>query len=80
MTDKPNDGGPAFPGGSHINGEYDLVSDGMSLRDWFAGQALAGWMADPNSIPSAHDNAKAISESVYKMADAMLAERGKSNA
>ena len=31
-----NDGGPAFP----LPGEY--VTTGMSLRDWFAGQALAG--------------------------------------
>ena len=31
-----NDGGPAFP--RHA---YD-GHDGMTLRDWFAGQALAG--------------------------------------
>ena len=31
-----NDGGPAFPGG---NMQYP----GMSLRGWFAGQALAGF-------------------------------------
>ena len=34
MTSK--DGGPAFP-------LYE--EDGMSLRDWFAGQALAGILA-----------------------------------
>jgi hypothetical protein len=39
-----NDGGPAFP----VIAENGLghVADGMSLRDWFAGQALAGFLAD----------------------------------
>lgn len=33
----PKDGGPAFATGDHINGGQE----GMSLRDWFAGQALS---------------------------------------
>lgn len=35
-----DDGGPAFP--ISIPGVGDNGSGGMSLRDWFAGQALAG--------------------------------------
>jgi hypothetical protein len=33
---KKNDGGPAFPIPSNVITKY-----GMSLRDWFAGQAMA---------------------------------------
>ena len=39
MTDNP----PAFPRPSTANGTRQ---DGMSLRDWFAGQALNGFLAD----------------------------------
>ena len=31
------DGGPAFP----IPGQHGTIHDGMSLRDWFAGQAIS---------------------------------------
>lgn len=40
-----DNGGPAFPNPSYVlkNGkEAAIPSNGMSLRDWFAGQALAG--------------------------------------
>jgi hypothetical protein len=39
----PNDGGPAFP---HLMGEVftDPECQGMTLRDWFAGQALKSIM------------------------------------
>ena len=40
----------------------------MSLRDWFAGQALAGL------VPAIRDYEQAA-EIVYRYADAMLAER-----
>jgi hypothetical protein len=46
----------------------------MTLRDWFAGQALAGFMASksrPTTI-APHD-----AEWCYTIADAMLAERAK---
>ncbi len=36
----PNDGGPAFPGHNAVE-----HFNGMSLRDWFAGQGLAGLCA-----------------------------------
>lgn len=35
-----NDGGPAFP-----KDNMDWGHQGMTLRDWFAGQALAGYIA-----------------------------------
>ena len=66
---KINDGGPAFSCDSSQK-QYP-TQEGMSLRDWFAGQALAwaghhNWMsADPNDL----------ARRVYQMADAMIAAR-----
>jgi hypothetical protein len=42
----------------------------MTLRDWFAGQALPAVAAKGSSTAK-------ISEDAYKIADAMLAERSK---
>ena len=51
---KNGDGGPAFPlPDAAPNGNGDVLSHyiqpGMSLRDWFAGQAMAGICASPGS-------------------------------
>ena len=64
--DQTNDGGPAFP--SDRFGEL-----GMSLRDYFAGQALAGQLAEPDS----GKEPEYIANWCYRYADAMLAERQK---
>lgn len=80
MSDKPKDGGPAFPtaDGTATDGEktvvHDSTSRGMSLRDWFAGQALAGIMADSTTTNGA--SFAAIAEEAYQAADAMLKARG----
>ena len=42
MNDKKK-GGPAFPGTAPVSNE------GMTLRDYFAGQALAGVASNPES-------------------------------
>lgn len=48
---KPNDGGPAFPvpnarGVDAINKPFTLLgSQGMTLRQWYAGQAMQGLIA-----------------------------------
>jgi len=47
----------------------------MSLRDYFAGQALAGALA--NEVASPFGEPKAIPEQCYKFADAMIKERDK---
>lgn len=61
------DGGPAFP--SPQCGDWS-PEYGMSLRDWFAGQALAGMMAsDDGSTP------ENVAAEAYEIADAMLAAR-----
>lgn len=70
-SSKTCEGGPAFP----TDGEYRGYVSGMSLRDWFAGQALSGYLAahaDPEVyLPSA---VKAATWA-YQYADAMLAAR-----
>ena len=78
MADNVNptvyDGGPAFPcQGERYSEDLDTRERGMSLRDWFAGQALAGRMAGNYSI-----DAKWIAEHMYRVADAMLKARKES--
>ena len=81
MSAQINDGGPAFPVGT---GCYDN-RHGMTLRDWFAGQALAGmgcrWDSIKASLGEDGDNPFEVRESIsyeaYKLADAMIAERNK---
>ena len=61
-----------FQGEESVN---DLVGEqrGMSLRDWFAGQALAVFSSDKTRIyPVTAEN---MSRSAYLIADAMLKER-----
>lgn len=64
----PDDGGPAFP--SPDTRGYDGVP-GMTLRDWFAGQALAGIWA----CPTVNGDHQDLADEAYKTADAMLAAR-----
>ena len=66
--DQISDGGRAFP--SNRAAQF-----GMSLRDYFAGQALAG-MQIWADYSKGHCNA-ALVERAYVIADAMLAERQK---
>lgn len=68
----PDDGGPAFPTTAprvdqHGHAHMSADSAGMSLRDWFAGQAMAGHLADPACGGPAH-----TAEQCYSYADAML--------
>ena len=78
MSDtKIDDGGPAFPVSGHCvdaSGAYcgEVVnSKGLSLRDWFAGQALAG-ICSQSPLPDTETEAAKIA---YLAADAMLAAR-----
>jgi len=72
---KTDNGGPAFP---RPNSSYASSQTGMSLRDWFAGQALAGWLASyaaDASHPVVAGSEYVVAGQAYKMADAMLAAR-----
>jgi len=49
-----------------------MQTEGMSLRAWFAGQALKGMLSNPNRVgnfPKFEDGAK----DAYRWADAMIA-------
>ena len=72
------DGGPAFPSTAY---------PGMSLRDYFAAMAMAALIAEPMWEEGSKSLATALTEgdgslgltryarAAYKIADAMLAER-----
>lgn len=77
------DGGPAFPrpishDGNGPRAECFPSQDGMSLRDWFAGQAIAGVLGY-GSGDIAQDwetaNWDNCARYAYELADAMLAAR-----
>lgn len=73
----PRDGGAAFPAERDAK-QYDR--DGMSLRDYFAGQAIPGILAgrflDALAINFDKDKAgEAIAKLAYEVADHMLAAR-----
>lgn len=85
-----NDGGPAYPfEGKIMNQPYDPgstnvvppfayfpSSPGMTLRDWFAGQALRSLFRFNRYRELITDPAQAANNA-YAFADAMLAERSK---
>jgi hypothetical protein len=93
-----DDGGPAFPSGERLSidaaGRRDdrlaqPLHDGMTLRDWFAGQAIAGWGEGSHGasmtvgsgrawdapLDTARDYAERMASFAYLVADAMLAAR-----
>lgn len=64
-----SDGGPAFPHvGCNTNGGINVVEPGMSLRDWFAGQALAGMASLEQNI----GEARTVAMDCYALADEMI--------
>ena len=71
-----DDGGPAYP----LQGENCYVS-GMTLRDWFAGQALSHRVCDePGHCHTMAERPKhpspcEIAGKAYLIADAMIAEK-----
>ena len=75
------DGGSAYPMFNNQKGDCSrddfIYESGMTLRDYFAGQVLAGLMADANVNLNETENVKVIAASCYEIADAMLAEREK---
>jgi hypothetical protein len=71
MEDKVKDGGAAFPSSFRYDLE-DWADPGMSLRDWFAGQALHGLCSDKEFYSM---RIELLALEAYKYADAMLAAR-----
>jgi hypothetical protein len=73
MTGKIDDGGPAYPREDYQGGGSGQT--GMSLRDWFAGHALAGMMSHTGSYGMGN-GPQNISDRCYELADAMIKARG----
>ena len=78
---KIDDGGPAFP---LAVTEETIDHLGMSLRDYFAGQALAGLCANPGGPYQANPmngwglvncDMDGVIDLVYALADAMIRAR-----
>jgi hypothetical protein len=66
------DGGPAFPRVGQV--EYNSqAQNGMSLRDWLAGQAVRGLLSNSNFA-----EVEVVHVAAYAIADRMLRERNKS--
>ena len=66
MTES-KDGGSAFP---RITYEGNLGHPGMSLRDWFAGQFIAGTALGTKILSAA-----SLADKAYEAADDMLVAR-----
>ncbi|HBM3177426.1 TPA: hypothetical protein LVM02_005345 [Klebsiella michiganensis] len=66
---KENNGGPVYPTQGY---------EGLTLRDYFAGQVMQGWLAsypESNQHPVATHHENMVAELSYLMADAMLKAR-----
>ena len=82
MSTPIDDGGGAYPctppdGNPNAYAMFPS-SPGMTLRDYFAGQALAGWLAsfgEGARHPVDVDHGDFVADCSYKMADAMIAAR-----
>jgi hypothetical protein len=65
----------AFP---FVSPDANVICPGMTLRDWFAGQALAGMLAGGFADTIPHDDVGGGEDAAffaYQYADAMLAAR-----
>ena len=86
MTEKIEDGGPAFPHDEFIIKSRGYGPEfGLSKRDHFAGQALQGLCANPGGPFQASSlsgwtlvncTLDQVAEEAYRLADAMLRARG----
>lgn len=65
-----NENPPAFPNRGD-NSPNNEIYDGMSLRDYFAGQVLS------NSYPYTKLTGEQLAKEAYQIADLMLKERAK---
>lgn len=84
MSTPINDGGPAFPAPAYA---ANITDKGMSLRDYFAAQALTSVLDSSGDLQTYYDHVagskgdnnipspRAMAKYSYELADAMLAER-----
>ena len=77
-----NDGGPAFPVPDtyHPNGQVQYGATGMSLRDWFAGNARESDIQRHQRLierSNGYTYQPSVEECKYAYAKAMIKARGK---
>lgn len=87
MSDKKHDGGPAFPDPargheSNIGNQTPMLQpEGMSLRQWYAGMALATLSGIVPNIPGDEfvpdKTAERLADFAFRLADAMLERRAR---
>jgi hypothetical protein len=68
MSERDN-GGQVFPLPAEIDVPYDM---GLTVRDWFAGHAMAAVLP---MLDLASD--RIVAATAFRIADAMIRERGK---
>ncbi len=70
MSTKVNDGGFVIPIPCPTATDGREFDGGLTVRDWMAGQALAGLVQSEPKAPGGH-----LASWAYEIADAMLAAR-----
>lgn len=83
MKDQVNNGGPAFPAMTTLDGALMCIAQGMTLRDYFAAKAdvsaydpIGTYMAANGHRPTVAQLAEYITSIRLAEADAMLRARG----
>ena len=62
----------------HPTSGQTTISEGLDLRDWFAGHALQGFIASPRGTPDGSDATdEYYAKCAYIVADAMMKQRNK---
>jgi hypothetical protein len=74
-TNVANNGGPAFPTDDYyVDGGKFQGGTGMTLRDYFAGQAIVG-LVGKIGIDEKYNTDKAAAWFAYRVAEEMITER-----
>lgn len=77
MTKSIEDGGPAFPAGTHIQFDEDgnVIPWGMSKREWYAGMALTilPHLCAHDTLLDGKTFEQHVAANAFALADAMIA-------
>lgn len=76
MIEQRYDGGPVFPR-PYSSGSQD--QSGMSLLDYFAGQAMQGFLAANDEGYAGWKDVESLAHASYSVAVAMISERENRN-
>lgn len=75
--DKIKDGGPAFSCAAIGPSDDAHIQEGMSLRDWYAGMALQGYLSNMPTGALSGENVDIFVGACFEISDAMLKAREK---